>query len=122
MVRSKSATRCPHWNSNLHLKWKALTKARKRARASGLRVDEEELQRARKSFQKENRRWRRQFASRTENLLTQGPNGNIVEAINKDRKGREESKRAKITNGEPLNPAYFTEFMASKHDHNQEVI
>lgn len=99
IVKRKSSTKCSHWNASLHTKLKSLLKVRKRARSSGMSVDEDEFWRTRKSFQNDNRRRRWQFTRRTEKRLVDGPNGNIAEAIKTERRRRKRGKEHKRRTG-----------------------
>lgn len=103
------------------MRWKEKTKARKKAKKSGLKTNKEEYDRKRKAFQIENRRRRRQFERKTEEKLRKCPNDVIAEALRKDKRRREGIKEAQ-NNGRTLNPADFTAFMATYHDQQQEEI
>lgn len=66
-----------------------MKKARVRERNSNLKVDMKIFEEKRKEFERENRRMRRSFSRRTEELLERYPPKKITEAINKDRRRRE---------------------------------
>lgn len=61
------------------------------------------------------------FSKRTENQLKKGENNRVANAIRSDAKRREEKEKEPKARGEPLNPAEFTNFMGTHHDHCQEL-
>lgn len=114
--------RKPHWTFALHMKWKYVEKMKSRYKKSGLQADRLEYLRVREEFQAQNRRARRSFEKETERKLSECPNSLISEAIAKDKSRRDSLQNRGMGAREKLNPASFTEFMASYHDQNQEVI
>lgn len=118
MTERKPATRSPHWNSGLQMRWEDLRKARMRASKSGLDTDRELFEAKRKEFQKANRRRRRAFERNTENLLQKCQNEVLSTVIPKYRRRRQEKDRILSNSGILLDSAAFTRFMGSYHDQN----
>lgn len=99
-----------------------MKRSRKRERKSNLKVDWEEFETKRRSFERGNRTRRRSFIRKTEAILEKCPTNSLAEAINREKRRRESLRRSQVNYGELLNAASFTEFMGSFHDKNQEGI
>lgn len=118
----KTKIKSPHCNKSLNIRWGAMRKARTWAKISNLDVDWEFFEEKRSAFERENRRMRRIFTTRTEALLERYPNSRVAEVINKDRRKREELDGLQSKSGELLNPEDFTEFIGNFQDQNQVEI
>lgn len=71
-VSRRPNIRTPHWNFNLEKIWKSMRRAGNRATRSGLIIDWEIYKESRTELEKENRRARRMFKSRTEKIQSKG--------------------------------------------------
>lgn len=76
--------RSPHWNTKLHTLWRAMQKARRASRRSGLGTDINCYREKRESFKKENRRFKRIFARKTESRIREGDNNLTAGPIKAD--------------------------------------
>lgn len=111
--RRRPRTITLHWNYELWNLWRHMRKDRERENRSGLTVDWEIYEARRKHFVKENRRARRRFKKRTEELLEPGRCNRMAEAVRRDKRRREEKLKETSLNGKALDPANFTRFMGT---------
>lgn len=120
MAKRKPAARRPHWKVNLDFCWKAMKKAKRRAKRTGLEVDWEEFREKQRKFTVANTERRRRLTEKTEKMLKRGHNNAVQEVINVDKKRREERNRQAAAKDEKLSPASFTHFMGEHHDQRKE--
>lgn len=122
MIKRKPEMRSPHWNTKLHTLWKAMQKARRAAKRSGLDADRSRYVEKRNNFERENRRFRRSFERKTEARIRKGDNDLVAGAIKTDARRRKEREKEQTAQSDPINPADFTTFMGSYHDQEQELV